>query len=104
LWAARVNPKTQARVGRTIDLAVDTSGLHYFDKDSGLAIGHPDATQGNGSGRAALRSVQSPRGLCLWSVRGRALGPGQQLLDECRHRTTTWGPHFSDGDEGLRGR
>jgi multiple sugar transport system ATP-binding protein len=39
LWTARVNPKTQARVGRTVDLAVDTSGFHFFDKDSGLAIG-----------------------------------------------------------------
>jgi multiple sugar transport system ATP-binding protein len=38
LWTARVNPKTQARPGRTIDLAVDTSSLHYFDPDSGHAI------------------------------------------------------------------
>jgi hypothetical protein len=30
----RVNPKTQARVGRTVDLAVDTSGFHFFDKDT----------------------------------------------------------------------
>ena len=28
LWTARVNPKTQAKVGRTVDLAVDTSGFH----------------------------------------------------------------------------
>jgi multiple sugar transport system ATP-binding protein len=41
LWTARVNPKTQARPGRTIDLAVDTSGFHFFDKDSGYAIGLP---------------------------------------------------------------
>jgi multiple sugar transport system ATP-binding protein len=38
LWTARVNPKTQARPGRTIDLGVDTSSLHYFDPDSGQAI------------------------------------------------------------------
>jgi multiple sugar transport system ATP-binding protein len=38
LWTARVNPKTQARPGRAIDLAVDTSSLHYFDPDSGQAI------------------------------------------------------------------
>jgi multiple sugar transport system ATP-binding protein len=38
LWTARVNPKTQARPGRTIDLAVDTSSLHYFDPDTGHAI------------------------------------------------------------------
>jgi multiple sugar transport system ATP-binding protein len=53
LWTARVNPKTQARVGRTIELAVDTSGFHFFDKQSGQAIGHPDvASDGNGSSLA----------------------------------------------------
>jgi hypothetical protein len=44
LWTARVNPKTQARVGRSVDLAVDTSGFHFFDKESGHAIGHTDST------------------------------------------------------------
>ena len=39
LWTARVNPKTQARVGRQVDLAVDTSGIHYFDPQTGQAIG-----------------------------------------------------------------
>jgi multiple sugar transport system ATP-binding protein len=38
LWTARVNPKTHARAGRTIDLAVDTTGLHWFDPDTGQAI------------------------------------------------------------------
>ncbi len=38
LWTARVNPKTQARAGRTIELAVDNHSLHYFDPDSGHAI------------------------------------------------------------------
>ena len=38
LWTARVNPKTQARAGRTIELAVDVNQLHYFDRDSGQAI------------------------------------------------------------------
>jgi multiple sugar transport system ATP-binding protein len=47
LWTARVNPKTQARVGRTIDLAVDTSGFHFFDHDSGYAIGR--VTEGEGA-------------------------------------------------------
>jgi multiple sugar transport system ATP-binding protein len=42
LWTARVNPKTQARVGRTVDLAIDPSGFHFFDQDRGTAIGHPD--------------------------------------------------------------
>ena len=35
---ARVNPKTRARPGRTIDLAVDAASLHYFDPDTGQAI------------------------------------------------------------------
>jgi len=38
LWTARVSPKTQARAGRTIELAVDHHALHYFDPDSGQAI------------------------------------------------------------------
>jgi multiple sugar transport system ATP-binding protein len=52
LWTARVNPKTQARVGRSVDLAVDTSGFHFFDKDTGQAIGHTDSRSGNGEARA----------------------------------------------------
>jgi multiple sugar transport system ATP-binding protein len=40
IWTARVNPRTSARPGRTIDLAVDNRELHFFDVDSGLAIGH----------------------------------------------------------------
>jgi multiple sugar transport system ATP-binding protein len=47
LWTARVNPKTQARVGRSVDLAIDTSGFHFFDKDSGYAIGR--VTEGEGA-------------------------------------------------------
>jgi multiple sugar transport system ATP-binding protein len=38
LWTAKVNPKTGARPGRAIDLAVDTSALYWFDPDSGQAI------------------------------------------------------------------
>jgi multiple sugar transport system ATP-binding protein len=48
LWTARVNPKTGARRGRAIDLAVDPSALYWFDPDSGQAIprqaGGQDAT------------------------------------------------------------
>jgi multiple sugar transport system ATP-binding protein len=40
LWTARVNPKTSARAGRTIELAVDPAAIHFFDKDTGQAIGH----------------------------------------------------------------
>jgi multiple sugar transport system ATP-binding protein len=37
-WTARVDPKTSARRGSLIDLAVDTSALYWFDPDSGRAI------------------------------------------------------------------
>jgi multiple sugar transport system ATP-binding protein len=47
LWTARVNPKTQAKVGRSVDLAVDSSGFHFFDKENGLAIGR--ITEGEGA-------------------------------------------------------
>jgi multiple sugar transport system ATP-binding protein len=47
LWTARVNPKTQARPGRTIDLAIDTSTMHFFDPDSGQAIAK--STNGDGA-------------------------------------------------------
>jgi multiple sugar transport system ATP-binding protein len=53
LWTARVNPKTRARVGRAVGLAIDTSGFHFFDPDTGQAIGHPD-TAGNGSAKAGV--------------------------------------------------
>jgi multiple sugar transport system ATP-binding protein len=38
LWTARVSPRTSARRGRAIDLAVDTSALYWFDPESGQAI------------------------------------------------------------------
>ncbi len=40
VWTARVNPRTGARPARTLDLAVDNREFHFFDPDSGLAIGH----------------------------------------------------------------
>ncbi|QYC43447.1 Trehalose import ATP-binding protein SugC [Nonomuraea coxensis DSM 45129] len=40
LWTARVNARSHARSGQTIDLVVDTHNLHFFDPTSGLAIGH----------------------------------------------------------------
>lgn len=45
LWTARVNPKTSARPGSAIDVAVDTSALYWFDPDSGQAI--PRQTAGD---------------------------------------------------------
>jgi multiple sugar transport system ATP-binding protein len=44
-WTARVNPRTRAKPGRSIELAVDTRSLHFFDIDSGLAIGHPGSRE-----------------------------------------------------------
>jgi multiple sugar transport system ATP-binding protein len=58
LWTARVNPKTQARPGRTIDLAIDTSTMHFFDPDTGQAIGQ--VAEGEGArGRREARSEQA---------------------------------------------
>jgi multiple sugar transport system ATP-binding protein len=37
-WVARVAARSQVRVGQRIDLAVDTSNLHFFDPATGLAI------------------------------------------------------------------
>ena len=54
LWTARVNPKTSARVGRSVDLAVDTSGFHFFDKDTGQAIGRVTEGEGARDRREAL--------------------------------------------------
>ena len=41
VFTARVNPRSSVRPGETIRLSVDTRHLHYFDRESGLAIGHP---------------------------------------------------------------
>jgi len=49
LWTARVNPKTSARPGIAIDLAVDTSALYWFDPDSGQAIARQSAGDRLGS-------------------------------------------------------
>ena len=58
LWTARVNPKTQAKVGRSIDLAVDSGGFHFFDLDTGKAIGR--VTEGEGAkGRREAKSEQA---------------------------------------------
>ncbi|GAB3442807.1 ABC transporter ATP-binding protein [Streptomonospora sediminis] len=39
LFTARVSPRSSVRPGGRISLSVDVSQLHYFDMDSGLAIG-----------------------------------------------------------------
>ncbi|WP_433517523.1 ABC transporter ATP-binding protein [Nonomuraea sp. CA-143628] len=45
LWTARVNARSHARPGSSLDLVLDTHNLHFFDPTSGLAIGH-DANVG----------------------------------------------------------
>ena len=44
VWTARVAARSPARPGSPVELAVDTSNLHFFDPVSGLSIGHPQAT------------------------------------------------------------
>jgi multiple sugar transport system ATP-binding protein len=39
LWTARVNARSEVRAGDRIELGVDTRNLHFFDPDSGLAVG-----------------------------------------------------------------
>jgi multiple sugar transport system ATP-binding protein len=43
LWTARVNARSHVRPGENLDLAVDTNNLHFFDPDSGIAVGHAAA-------------------------------------------------------------
>jgi len=44
LWTARVSARSRVRPGQALELAIDTSRLHFFDPDSGLTIGHPQAS------------------------------------------------------------
>ena len=46
VWTARVSARSQVKPGQPIELAVDTHHLHFFDPDSGLSIGHPQAASG----------------------------------------------------------
>ncbi|MGI9009265.1 MAG: ABC transporter ATP-binding protein [Streptosporangiaceae bacterium] len=45
LWTARVAARSKIAPGQPVELAVDTSNLQFFDPDSGLSIGHPQATK-----------------------------------------------------------
>jgi multiple sugar transport system ATP-binding protein len=40
-WTARVAARSHVKPGEQIELAIDTSDLHFFDPDSGLSIGNP---------------------------------------------------------------
>jgi multiple sugar transport system ATP-binding protein len=39
VWVARVSPRSRAREGEPLRLTVDTGQLHFFDPDTGAAIG-----------------------------------------------------------------
>jgi multiple sugar transport system ATP-binding protein len=39
LWTARVSARSAVRPGNPVELGVDTSRLHFFDPDTGLALG-----------------------------------------------------------------
>jgi len=41
LWTARVSSRSSVRPGAPLQLAVDTSRLHFFDPTTGDSIGHP---------------------------------------------------------------
>jgi multiple sugar transport system ATP-binding protein len=45
LWTARVSARSKVRPNSPLELAVDTNNLQFFDSDSGLSIGHPEASQ-----------------------------------------------------------
>ena len=44
LWTARVSARSKVRPNSNLELAVDTNQLQFFDCDSGLSIGHPEAS------------------------------------------------------------
>jgi multiple sugar transport system ATP-binding protein len=48
MWTARVASRSEVRPGQPVELAIDTSGMQFFDGGTGLAIGHPaaDSTAG----------------------------------------------------------
>ena len=41
LWTARVSARSRVRAGQPLQLAVDTSRVHFFDPATGETIGHP---------------------------------------------------------------
>jgi multiple sugar transport system ATP-binding protein len=45
LWTARVAARSTIGAGQPVELAVQTSNLQFFDSDSGLSIGHPQASE-----------------------------------------------------------
>ena len=55
---ARVAPRASVRAGERTTFAVDAEWLHFFDPDSGAAVGIP-ATKGNNGSEA---SADAPTG------------------------------------------
>jgi multiple sugar transport system ATP-binding protein len=55
LWTARVSARSAVRAGQPLQLAVDTSRLHFFDPSSGETIGRPLIVGAEGSESAAMR-------------------------------------------------
>jgi multiple sugar transport system ATP-binding protein len=47
IWTARVNAHSPVRPGTSLELAVDTSNMHFFDPRSGLAIGYQGGANGH---------------------------------------------------------
>jgi len=47
LWTARVSSRSGVRPGHPLELAVDTSRMHFFDPASGASIGHPATIPAN---------------------------------------------------------
>jgi multiple sugar transport system ATP-binding protein len=43
LWTARVAARSRIAPGHPVELALDSSNLQFFDADTGLSIGHPNA-------------------------------------------------------------
>jgi multiple sugar transport system ATP-binding protein len=45
LWTARVAARSTIGAGQPVELAIQTSNLQFFDSDTGLSIGHPQARE-----------------------------------------------------------
>jgi multiple sugar transport system ATP-binding protein len=61
LWTARVNARSGVRAGDRIELGVDTSNMHFFDPESGLAIGgNKVAGSGSATSKRQSRDAESP--------------------------------------------
>ena len=63
LWTARVSARSAVRSGQQLELAVDTSRLHFFDTASGESIGHP-LTVATPAGRRRVASGCGLPGRC----------------------------------------